>query len=257
MGRYINGMDARRARPEVRGAPLWMITWADMMTLLLACFVLMTAFSTMSGLKLREALESLQSAFGVSPDRTAASTVSNTPLSEQVERQARELQRKVQVLGHEDALRLAYVDEGVEILLPDRFFFDAASAAVKPESYPVLQAVAALIANLPECRVDVLGHTDNRALTNASPFRDNYDLSHARADHVARKLQEYGKVPLDRFAIVACGSGHPVATNDTEAGRQANRRVEILVRAARESSRMTALERRVRQSQSPEAQAVP
>ena len=59
---------------------------------------------------------------------------------------------------------------------------------------------------------------------------NNFDLSHARADAVGRRMIESGGISPERLELVACGSGQPVAPNATEEGRKANRRVDIYVR---------------------------
>ena len=232
---------------EMPTAPWWVITYGDMMSLLLAFFVLLAAFSTINEKKLSQAVVSLQGAFGVLPQQGAG--VGVTPPArpaENIERVARELQHRMQVLGKEDSARIEYDKKGgLRIVLPDKFLFDTASADVKPESYPVLQAVADMLSGLPGCFIEVRGHTDSRPLVSHAKFRDNYDLSFARADGIARHLQRQGRVPIEQFEIVACGPGQPVATNDTEAGQQANRRVEILVRGAPESSTMKGLETQI------------
>jgi chemotaxis protein MotB len=74
------------------------------------------------------------------------------------------------------------------------------------------------------------GHTDSRPLADTSVFRDNYELSFARAMTVTRYISDNGHIPLEQFEVISCGPGQPVATNDTPDGQAANRRVEIYVR---------------------------
>jgi len=88
----------------------------------------------------------------------------------------------------------------------------------------------------------VRGHTDSLPTGTSAQFRDNYDLSYFRAYSVAERLSAVGGVPEEQFEIVAAGSNQPVATNATEEGRQANRRVELYVRGLVDKSRMEGLE---------------
>ena len=221
-----------------------MVTWGDMMSLLLSFFVLLAAFSTISGKKLSQALVSLQGALGAAPQETAAPREEQpAPPPTTIESVARELQQKMQVLGRDQEIKIEYDKQGgLRIVLPDRFLFDTASAEVKPDSFPVLQSVGELLSDIPDCFVEVRGHTDSRPLVGSAKYRDNYDLSYARADNIARRVQAYGRFPLDQFEIVSCGPGQPVATTDTEEGQRANRRVEIIVRGTAENRRMTQLQ---------------
>jgi chemotaxis protein MotB len=225
---------------EAASAPAWTVTYGDMMSLLLAFFVLLAAFSTISERKLSQAVVSLQGAFGALPG--GAGVLPEGPAvrpTAAIENVARDLQRKMQVLGQDEEIKIQYDKEGgLRIVLPNRFLFDTASAEVKEESRPVLQSVGELLSNVPGGFIEVRGHTDSRPLVNSAKYRDNYDLSYARADNIARRIQKYGRLPIEQFEIVACGPGQPVATNDTEEGKQANRRVEILVRAGDENGGM-------------------
>lgn len=220
-----------------------MVTYGDMMSLLLAFFVLLAAFSTINERKLSQAVVSLQGALGAAPRETAvALEAPPEPVTATIESVARELQRKMQVIGRDQEIKIEYDKKGgMRIVLPDRFLFDTAKAEIKPQSYPVLQSVGELLAGVPDCFIEVRGHTDSRPLAAGAKYRDNYDLSYARADNIARRVQAYGRFPLDQFEIVSCGPGQPVATNDTEEGQHANRRVEILVRSAAESGEITQL----------------
>src|SRR5690606_4418358 len=77
--------------------------------------------------------------------------------------------------------------------------------------------------------VEVRGHTDNRPISGAG-YRDNFDLSYERAKNVMLYFTRQGGLPQDEFEVIACGESQPIATNETEEGRQANRRVELFVR---------------------------
>jgi chemotaxis protein MotB len=225
-----------------------MVTYADMMNLLLAVFVLILAFSIINEKKLTKAVASLQGAFGASPREVAAPTEGESAArpTATIESAARDLERKLQVIGRDQEVKIEYDKQGgLRIILPNRFVFDTASAEVKPESQPVLQNVGELLSSVPGCFIEVRGHTDGRPLLNHAKYRDNYDLSYARADNVARRIQGYGHLPIEEFEIVACGAGQPVATNETEEGQQANRRVEILVRAGAENGGVGKLEEKV------------
>jgi len=225
---------ARQKKPEAEGAPAWVVTYGDMMSLLLCFFVLLLSFSTISEEAFKEALLSLQGALGVLPAHS--SVVATYPRTmrqrkEEMEQAARRLQRQLLIQGKERQVKIEMdAQGGLKINLPSAILFDIGSATLRADAFPVLRDVAQILAELPDTFIEVRGHSDSQPLRDTVRFRDNYDLSYARADAVARQLMRVGEIPIDQFEIISCGSSQPVATNATEEGRNANRRVEIYVR---------------------------
>lgn len=219
------------------GAPLWVLTYSDLMSLLLAFFVLMVALSKTDVSKARAALNSIRGALGMSVAQLSAleanvpevfPSVSAPP---RIARLARELQRRLQVRGEDQTIKLRFdAKGGLMIPLPSKMLFDTARAQLKPAAYPVLTDLGQLLSGLRGIAIEVRGFTDSRPLINTTVYKDNYDLSYARAKRVTMFLNTTAGIPLDEFEIIAQGPTHPVATNDTPEGQQANRRVEIYVR---------------------------
>lgn len=120
---------------------------------------------------------------------------------------------------------------GDEILLkmPANVTFDFNSAAVKPGFRPAIQDVAQTLSQYPSTFVDIIGHTDSVGSAEV-----NMRLSQQRADAVASTLIGYG-VQSQRIATRGVGFNAPIASNDTEAGRAQNRRVEIRLSPVTES----------------------
>jgi chemotaxis protein MotB len=116
---------------------------------------------------------------------------------------------------------------GVEVEIRTDILFPSGSAALSPGALPVLNEVAATLAKLPN-PVRVEGHTDNVPIRGRSLYPSNWELSAARAASVVHLFTEQGLAP-DRLAVVAYGEHRPVQTNDTPEGRNANRRVLIVV----------------------------
>jgi len=107
--------------------------------------------------------------------------------------------------------------------------FDLGKADLRPQAAEILgQAVSILLEKYPESTVLVAGHTDNVALRADSPFRNNEAISLARAQSVKNHLVAAG-LDASRVAVIGYGSRAPVSSNDTEAGRSANRRVDLLI----------------------------
>ncbi len=107
--------------------------------------------------------------------------------------------------------------------------FDSGQAELKPVAYPELyNAIMAIGQRYPDSQILVAGHTDNVPLAGASAFLNNYELSVARADAVRQFLIQRG-LDADRVAVIGYGDTKPIASNETSEGRQANRRVELIV----------------------------
>lgn len=224
----------KKKEEEPAGAPGWMVTYGDMMSLLLCFFVLLLSFSTISEESYAAAMMSFRGALGILPQNQSMIQVLPTSPSKDVPRHieqlARRIRERMQIMGKESDVRLQFDRGGLLIDLPSKVLFDTGSAELKAESHTVLQTLAEFLADVPGAFFEVRGHTDNIPLSGNSVYRDNYDLSYARARAVTEYLSAAGKIPLSAFEVVACGEHQPVAANETEEGRQANRRVELFVR---------------------------
>lgn len=212
-----------------------MVTYADLMSLMLAFFVLLVSFSQVQQEKIIKVLQSIQGAMGTDLGSVAPTNTSGTypPDAGAIEQMARRLQERLQTSGMDNDVRLEYDGEGgLRISLPSSVLFDSGSATLKPDplTQRTLRDVAEVLRGLPRAFFEVRGHTDNRPLVDTSVYRDNYELSFARAMAVTRFVNDSGGIPLEQFEIVACGPGQPAASNALPAGQAINRRVEIYVR---------------------------
>lgn len=124
-------------------------------------------------------------------------------------------------------------DEGIEIDLPSGVLFDFNSAAVRPDAEPELEKVAAILGAYAEADVVLTGHTDS-----VGSDADNQRLSEQRAESVRDELVQQYQIEASRLTTEGKGEKEPVAPNensdgtDNPAGREQNRRVEVLVRGA-------------------------
>lgn len=202
------------------GGQEWLVTWADMVSLLLVFFMVLQAFSTISEKKFGEAVQSIQRAFRVPISYEGSSAIPGDP--DAMEQMAGELEEQnvegltVQQFGDRLVLR---VDSGL--------LFDLGKATLRPEATPVMQRIAKALAGV-DGNVRVEGHTCNLPVTPGLGFRDNWDLSAARALTVVEALVAQGIRP-ERLGALACGEYRPLAPNDSEEHRRKNRRVEFVV----------------------------
>lgn len=227
--------------PSEPSAPAWVVTYGDMMSLLLTFFVLLISFSSISEKEFTQAIVSLRGALGVLEKNTGMLQFMSAPRKsrrealEEMKRLARELERRMQIMGMEKDIDVSLNLEqgGIEINLPSRVLFDTASADLRPEALEVLNDVAAVLKDIPEAFVQVRGHTDSRPLKSVSArFSDNWDLSYHRAKSVMNYLRDVAGMTTNQFEAIACGPSQPIATNATEEGMQANRRVQLFVRGS-------------------------
>jgi chemotaxis protein MotB len=112
-------------------------------------------------------------------------------------------------------------------LLTDKLFFDSGSAVIKAPGVPMLDKIGGIVAAEKTHPVEVEGHTDNRPIAT-SQYPSNWQLSGARAGAVVQRLIGSG-VGGTRVSLGGYAAREPVASNDTEAGRARNRRVEIVL----------------------------
>ncbi|HWS73773.1 MAG TPA: OmpA family protein [Quisquiliibacterium sp.] len=143
--------------------------------------------------------------------------------SQQMEKQKQEMEQATQGTG---VAVSQTADNRLKLDVPSDVSFDVGRADIKPNLRPILDKFAQSLAANPVTTVTIIGHTDS---TGSDAI--NNPLSYNRADSVRSYLLSRG-VDTRRIAVEGRGSREPVATNDTAAGRAANRRVEIFVAEA-------------------------
>ncbi|MDI3299117.1 MAG: flagellar motor protein MotB [Bacillota bacterium] len=232
---------AARPKSEAAGMMRWLLTYADMITLLLAFFIVLYSMSQLDQAKYQQlaaALRSLLSGGGSSaivvseaasegqgilhmaPPRT--DTREGSDLRAIGERVAAALRQR----GLGDRVQVVLTGHELQISLGESVFFDTGSARLKPAALPVLDSIAAALHDLPN-PVEVHGFADSRPI-NTGLFPSNWELSAYRATTVIRYLQSRGIDPR-RLTAVAYGEYHPLVPNTDPAGMALNRRVDIVV----------------------------
>ncbi|MBU2503288.1 OmpA family protein [bacterium] len=221
-----------------QGLDGWVMTYGDMMSLLLTFFVLIVSFSSMQDTKFKQAANSLKDAFGVLA-RPESVIEFNDPLVPNHNPESREaeilyevraIEKMVYESGLEDQVEVEVGHEGVRFRVAAPFLFTSASADLDPGSRLLLDNIGLMLRKFPY-KVAVEGHTDNLPI-RSSRFPSNWELSSARAVSVARYFQGTGVAP-ENLGATGYGEFRPIADNETPDGRSRNRRVEILLQIDR------------------------
>ncbi|WP_019635661.1 OmpA/MotB family protein [Paenibacillus fonticola] len=276
----------QRRREGTETKDRWLITYADLITLLLIFFVIMFAMSRLDIEKYEVITQSLQLTFksgdsllekgsgitgsadrfthrnppsagdnggkqagngeqgtNLGPDQQKESDAqqdltAQAPLTERelsFRKQEEELLQLMNVIEAyikdnelEDQITVADLPKGISITLSDRFLFDVGKAELKQDSAKTLSKLASLFSKL-NTAISIEGHTDSLPIVRASEYKDNWELSGARALSVLRYFIDTQKLDPHGFQYAGYADTRPEGDNTTEAGRQKNRRVEITV----------------------------
>ncbi len=230
---------AKRKREEnpPKGAPAWMVTYGDMMTLLLCFFVLLVSISTMELEKFKAVAASLKGALSVLPFQDKTIPKPYTPRVSKGDKikdrkRAKAISRMKKLIREKNLSKIIKVresTEGVHITIGNPALFDSGKALIKPDVFPILDSIMDIInAGTGTEVIRVEGHTDNVPIHN-EVFMNNWELSIARALSVLRFFKSKKQIDPRRLRPVGCGEFHPVAANNTRENRALNRRVEIFI----------------------------
>jgi len=158
----------------------------------------------------------------------------------QLEQERAQLARKSEtydalVAGLKDEMKQKLIDvrrqgQRITVNVSDQILFDSGRTDIKSVGQAALDKIAKVLAGVKDRRIDIEGHTDSQKITGelARAFPSNWELSAARATNVVRYLEGKGVDP-ERMAAVGKSEFRPVSSNTTAAGRQANRRIEIVL----------------------------
>ncbi len=128
-------------------------------------------------------------------------------------------------------IRIKQVRDKLTINMVDRVLFDSGRAFVKPAGLKVLKQMSDILKSVDDKQIRIEGHTDNVpiGIKLQERFPTNWELSTARATSVVRYLIEKGEIVPDNISAVGYADTRPIASNEEEAGRQVNRRIEIVL----------------------------
>jgi chemotaxis protein MotB len=233
----MSPVSPRTARRGARVAhDRWLVSYADLVTLLLAFFTTLYAASTLDQNKLRPLASSLQSAFDtpLQPEPAVATGAPTLvpPVEIMARRDAMESLRRTL----DAALAEAIADRRVEVMqdlrglvisMPDDAAFPSAGAEITPVARRMIERVAGTMQALPN-PIRIEGHTDDVPISTEK-YGSNWELSTARASAVVAHLVTSAGIAPSRLSAAGYGEFHPRVANTTPENRARNRRIDIVV----------------------------
>ncbi|MDD3145789.1 MAG: OmpA family protein [Candidatus Riflebacteria bacterium] len=231
---------AKRKKPEEISAPLWFVSYADLVTNMLCFFVMLFAFSSLDSPKKRQESESRDEMFHAVFSINAAQGAHQwltmggkgilmTPASRKSEMPqiVKSVKNKLHKVPLADRLRVFSDDQMVKIQIPANVLFESGRAEMKKGAEEILTALVPIVGTI-ENYVRVDGHTDDLPARNTT-YPSNWELSTARACSVVRFFVEEMNLDPERFSAQGYADNRPKLKNDTPEAREANRRVEIII----------------------------
>lgn len=232
-------MRKKKHNEEHENAERWLLTYADLITLLLAFFIMMYTFSKQDVQKYQEVSTHLKVIFaggtGIAQKGSVSGTVPLNPMSiikaasgdEIKKRIEQEIKTVANTNGLKDTISIFSDERGIVIRIMDKAFFDEGKAELKDSAKNTLDKIIPVIKQINN-HIRVEGHTDNVPI-KTNEFKSNWELSVRRGTEVVRHLIERGGVPPQRISAAGYAEYRPVVDNNTMTNRALNRRIEIIV----------------------------
>lgn len=232
----------RKKKCPPEGTPDYMLTYGDMMTLLLTFFVMLLTPAEIDGYELRlilaafPGLGAYQGGNTLEEGRLAelGNTIEALPSMERgraLDEARREAISIFQPEVRNQMVRITQDERGLVISLASDAFFDPASAEINIEqTRDILQRLARLL-NSPDLQdrtFRIEGHTDSTPVDPDGPWESNWELSAGRSLSVLRYLTDFG-VAENQFQVMGLADTEPLFENDTPEGRAYNRRVDVII----------------------------
>lgn len=206
----------------------WLITYADIVTLLMAFFVMLLSMSTLDLKKYEEVSKGIAEGFmkATAPSEPGMEVIAKKQVDKifnsiktSIEKYA--IQNKIP-----DQLQVSIYEDGIRIINNDPHLYKPGQAKLSKHGIYFLRRIAKILKKYPFI-VHVEGHTDNISI-KSKYFKSNWELSTARAINLIHGLERLG-IPSRRFVAIGHGPYRPIASNKSEKGRALNRRIVLLI----------------------------
>jgi chemotaxis protein MotB len=230
-------MDPMRKRKRIKedNPDRWLLTYADMITLLLAFFIVLYSVSQVDAHKFDRISEALQGILKGGPSILRSQQYDSKELGTKqdflkigsLHVLKNRYDKQLQVLGRNDEVMTETSERGLIIHIMESAMFDEGKADIKPKALEILELVVNDIKDMPN-HIRVEGHTDDLPI-HTGQFPSNWELSTARATNVVRYLIDQHGFPPNRISAIGYSYYRPVAPNNSIENRARNRRVDIVV----------------------------
>ena len=219
-----------------KGAPAWVTTFADFMSLLMCFFVMLLSMSEIDTEKFKAMIEGMTRGFDTKHADVSVKAVDSKTKSQNKARMSDREKTVSDAVKLQDLLKPMIQKGQVELLVRDGLIvirvlqggsFKSGSSKLKIAFKPIARKLKKILAEI-EGTVAISGHTDDRAVKSRR-FRDNFELSSSRAYSVLHELLKGGDVQPNRFVVNGYAETQPLAPNSTAANRNRNRRVELII----------------------------
>ena len=234
-------MRRKRREEEQENHERWLLTYSDLITLLLAFFIMMYTLSKQDAQKYQEVSAYLRAIFtggtailqkGAGSGAGATPVEIPTPTLEELNKEImRQLEQEIRAMMPADSKEhniTVFVDErGIVVRVLDKAFFDEGKADLKDRAKNTIQKIIPIIKKVNR-QVRIEGHTDNVPI-RTNEFRSNWELSVRRATEVVRYIIEYGELAPEMISAAGYAEYRPLMPNTSAEYRAMNRRIEIII----------------------------
>ncbi len=211
----------------------WVVTFSDLMTLLLTFFVLLLSMSSLDRQNVSRIFSMLPGKSGIL-NRQAWYGSKELPDQEwnydrlsELMTQISELQRRKESEIRPGDVKIISRSKGMVLIIANRILFEKGKAALSPKAKELLDTIGDFLDQC-ENKISIEGHSDNTPIKTAQ-FPSNWELAGARALSVFQYFTQVRGMPASRFRVASFGDTRPLVPNTTERNKASNRRIEIVI----------------------------
>jgi len=247
----VRKRNKRNQEHEEHSDESWLLPYSDLMTLLLAMFIVLFGMSSVNAEKFKAVSDAFNNVLNGGSGILDQSSFNSTdmqsfkvqPKPDEVKASVNELKRReqenleglkkqldnyIKQNGLTNDLDTKLNQSQLMVTISDKALFPSGEAEVKPDARKLATAISDMLEQFPDYEVIVSGHTDNVPISNKE-YPSNWDLSSARALNFMKILMLNTQLDPQKFSAIGYGEYHPVSTNDSAVGRAQNRRVEVSI----------------------------
>jgi chemotaxis protein MotB len=225
--RNLNSSSFQAEENEEGGKDRYLITYSDLITLLLGLFIILYAISKIDATKYDKFISAVGNVFGNEVKIVGMEKKNASDAILPSESLKNKISKVIKDNDYNKSIRLEENTRGIVIHILDDVLFPSGSADLTKSSLDVLSKLAEILRNLPN-DIRIEGHTDDIPISTTA-FPSNWHLSVVRALNTAYFLVNNEQLPADKISIVGYSKYKPISANDTPEGRANNRRVDIVI----------------------------